>query len=125
MMDLLQSGPRSNRNFGRSPFVCRVFLLGWCRLDHFIRCVQLQPASARASSKTWMAIFSRKRARRSYLSIASSRFDSSDNIVANLLGPCGVEVKNFVRLAIEISGALGPRSLGKSLSFARAVARDS
>jgi hypothetical protein len=72
-----------------------------------------------------MAIFRRKKARRSYLSSASSRFASSDNIVANLLGACGVEVKNFARVAIEISGALGRRSLGKSLSFVRAVARDS
>ena len=42
-----------------------------------------------------------------------------------LVGALWVEVKDFVRAAIEISDALGRRSLHMSLSFARLAARDS
>jgi hypothetical protein len=75
---------------GRLPSPRRIAIIGRA---------QLQPVTRRASSRARIAIFRRNRASRSYRSIANNRFASCGRIIANFSGPCGVEVKNFVRAA--------------------------
>ena len=66
-----------------------------------------------------MANLRRDSARRSYRSMACICFVSCDRIVANFCGPCGVEVRNFAKAAIGMSGAFGRRSLRMTATFIR------
>jgi hypothetical protein len=56
--------------------------------------------------------------------MSSNCLASCDRINVSMSGPRGVEVMNFVRAAIGMSGAMGRRSLEMTPAFARMFARD-
>ena len=71
----------------------------------------------RASSKARTANLRRDSARRSYRSIASSCLVSCDKIVANLYGPCGVELTICSTVASGRSGAFFCRIKRRRAAF--------
>jgi hypothetical protein len=77
----------------------------------------------RAKSKARIANLRRESARRSYRSMADSCRTSSDRIVANFCGPCGVEVTNATTAPNGTSGGFFPSRRQSIATFSRVSAR--